>query len=121
VISDEEVGKLELSRQPYDKRVAGIVSGANGVQPGLRLRQDGAEHVDGKDGKDVALTGRVWCLCDATEREIEPGDLLTTSATPGHAMVAESPDKATGAVLGKAMSRLAKGSRGHVLVLVSLQ
>ena len=36
-------------------------------------------------------------------------------------MAVRGHDAATGAILGKAMSSLAKGERGHVLVLVSLQ
>ena len=50
-----------------------------------------------------------------------PGDLLTTSDTPGHAMKVTDPDRACGAILGKAMGRLARGEKGHVLVLVTLQ
>jgi hypothetical protein len=46
--------------------------------------------------------------------------LLTTSATPGHAMKVSNHAKAQGAILGKAMSGLEKG-RGMVLVLVTLQ
>jgi len=51
---------------------------------------------------------------------IVPGDLLTTAATPGHAMRVTDPTKASGAILGKAMTGLSEG-RGLVLVLVSLQ
>jgi len=49
-----------------------------------------------------------------------PGDLLTTSDTPGHAMRATDRTRAYGATIGKAMSSL-KDGRGLVLVLVSLQ
>ena len=48
------------------------------------------------------------------------GDLLTTSATPGHAMKVADHGKAQGAILGKAMTVLAEG-QGMVLVLVTLQ
>lgn len=116
VIDPERPGKLRLATEPYDTKVAGVVSGAGGVQPGIALRQDGA--LDG--GQNVALTGRVYVLADAAFGAIQPGDLLTTSATPGHAMKAADPRRATGAVLGKAMTPLAEG-RGLVLVLVSLQ
>jgi len=37
VIDEENPGQLKLSQQAYDTRVAGIISGANGVQPGLTL------------------------------------------------------------------------------------
>ena len=51
---------------------------------------------------------------------MEPGDLLTTAATAGHAMKVTDDLAARGAILGKAMTALHEG-RGLVLVLVSLQ
>ncbi len=69
----------------------------------------------------MALSGRVWVYCDASETAIELGDLLTTSATPGHAMAVRDFSRSPGATLGKAMTRLAKGESGLVLVLVNLQ
>ena len=41
--------------------------------------------------------------------------------TPGHAMKVTDSTRAPGAIIGKAMSRLTKGDRGLVLVLVNLQ
>lgn len=110
-------GRLRVADQAYDQGVVGCVSGANDLQPGLVMHQEGAS---AEAGIPVALTGRVYCLADASYGEIRPGDLLTTSGTPGHAMRASDPNLATGAVLGKAMSGMAEG-RGWVLVLVSLQ
>jgi hypothetical protein len=71
-------------------------------------------------GQNVALSGRVYAFADASEAPIKPGDLLTTSNTPGHCMTAVDHIRSQGAVLGKAMSSLEKG-KGMVLVLVSLQ
>lgn len=117
-IDADRPGDLRLSDRVYDAAVAGIISGAGGVRPGMTLTQTGTE-ADGKH--PVALTGRVWCYVDADANgAVIPGDLLTTSATPGHAMRAEPGTRAQGAVLGKAMSALPSG-RGLVLVLVSLQ
>ena len=116
VIDEENPGRLKMSHEPYDTRVAGIISGANGVQPGLALHQQGK--IEG--GQNVALTGRVYALADATAGAIKPGDLLTTSGTPGHVMRASDSDRRSGAVLGKAMTGL-KDGKGLVLVLVSLQ
>jgi hypothetical protein len=110
-------GKLAVSRRAYDRSVAGIISGAGGIRPGLVMGQQGSI-ADGK--QPVALTGRVWAYCDATQHPIKPGDLLTTSTTPGHAMRVINYRKAQGAIIGKAMTAL-KGGRGLVLVLVSLQ
>lgn len=117
VIGEEPTGELRRSEQAYDTRVAGIVSGANGVNTGLSLSQPG---VNDTGGQRVALTGRVYCLADARFGAIRPGDLLTTSGTPGHAMKVSDHGRAQGAVLGKAMSALDEGT-GYVLVLVTLQ
>jgi len=116
VIDDQHAGQLKLSDRAYDTRVAGIVSGANGINPGLSLHQDGAL----QDGQNVALSGRVYVLADAGSGPIVPGDLLTTSDTPGHAMKVTDHAKAQGAILGKAMTGLQDG-KGLVLVLVTLQ
>jgi hypothetical protein len=117
VIDPDSPGNLKVSAAAYDRRVAGIVSGAGAVRPGLIMSQEGSA----ADGKfPVALTGRVYCLADASNGPIEPGDLLTTSGMPGHAMKVTDHARAQGAVLGKAMTSLKEGT-GLVLVLVSLQ
>jgi hypothetical protein len=116
-IDPENPGKLKISSKEYDPCVAGIRSGASNIKPGLILRQKDTE----ADGDQlVALSGRVYCLVDATQRAVKPGDLLTTSATPGYAMKVNNFKKAQGAIIGKAMSALPSG-KGLVLVLVTLQ
>ncbi len=117
IIDPKHPGQLKVASRPYDRCVAGVISGAGGLQPGLSMGQPGSI-ADGKH--QVALTGRVYCRCDAKYGAIEPGDQLTTSATPGHAMKVTDRASAQGAIIGKAMSKLDKG-RGLVLVLVSLQ
>lgn len=116
VIDDANPGKLRPSTHAYDKKVAGIVSGAHGIEPGISLYQEGM--LEG--GQNVALSGRVYVLADASSGEITPGDLLTTSTTPGHAMKVSDDTRSQGAILGKAMSAL-KDGQGMVLVLVTLQ
>jgi hypothetical protein len=116
IIDDQNPGHLKLSSEAYDKRVAGVVSGANGIKPGISLHQEGA--IDG--GENVALSGRVYVQADTALGAIKPGDLLTTSATPGHAMKVTDHARAQGAILGKAMGQLKQG-KGMVLVLVTLQ
>jgi hypothetical protein len=66
------------------------------------------------------LLGKVYCKVDAGRGAIEIGDLLTTSPTPGHAMKADDPLKAFGAMLGKALGPLAEG-RGLIPILIALQ
>jgi hypothetical protein len=116
VIDEAHPGELKLSTSAYDMHVAGIVSGANGINPGIALQQEGMM----EGGQNVALTGRVYVLADATHGPIQPGDLLTTSDTPGHAMKVSDHARAQGAILGKAMTTLSEG-KGMVLVLVTLQ
>ncbi|MBX3382947.1 MAG: hypothetical protein KF864_05500 [Phycisphaeraceae bacterium] len=119
VIDPDSAGNLRISCSEYDTKVAGIISGANGLSPGMLMRDINNPLASG--AHPVAMTGRVWCFADATEHEIRPGDRLTTSGTPGHAMRAADDARAPGAVIGKAMTPLAQGERGLVLVLVNLQ
>ena len=116
IIDEQNPGQLRLSDTPYDTHVAGVVSGANGINPGIQMHQQGLM----EGGKNVALTGRVYVQADASNGAIKPGDLLTTSSTPGYAMKVTDHARAAGAILGKAMTGLNNG-RGMVLVLVTLQ
>jgi hypothetical protein len=114
-IDPDVAGQLRVADAAYDRRVAGVVSGAGGLSPGVLLTQEDA------DGMPVALSGRVHVWADADKNgPITPGDLLTTSTNPGHAMRASDPLRSQGAILGKAMTALDAG-RGLVLVLVALQ
>jgi hypothetical protein len=116
VVVINEEGRLEASRLPYDRTVAGVVSGAGECRPALLL--------DKKPGHQerlpVALVGRVYCRVDARHAAIQVGDLLTTSSTLGHAMKATDPTRAFGSVLGKALRPLVTGT-GLIPVLVALQ
>jgi hypothetical protein len=116
-IDPDNPGHLRPSDQPYDARVAGVVSGAGDVQPGLTLYQEGVIEGDAV----VAIAGRVYVRAEALSAPIQPGDLLTTSGiAAGHAMKASDRERAYGAVIGKAMTGLSEG-KGLVLVLVNLQ
>ena len=110
-------GGLVVSHGAYDRTVAGVISGAGGVRPGMLMGQE-ASAADGDT--PVALTGRVWTWCDASTGPIVPGDLLTSSDQPGRAMKVTDYPRAQGAIIGKAMTSLEHGE-GLVLVLVSLQ
>ncbi|MCI0694312.1 hypothetical protein L0337_20175 [candidate division KSB1 bacterium] len=116
IIDEDNPGQLKLSHQAYDKGVAGVISGAGGINPGLTLTQEGVM----EGGQNVALSGRVYALATAANGPIKPGDLLTTSDVAGHAMKATDVTRSHGAVIGKAMSVLENGE-GLVLVLVNLQ
>jgi hypothetical protein len=100
VIDEDHPGELRASRVAYDHHVAGVVSGAGGIAPGLKLGQEGAMN----GGTPVAMSGRVYVRCSAEKGVIHPGDLLTTAGTAGCAMRARDAERSQGAVLGKAMS-----------------
>jgi hypothetical protein len=108
--------KVRVSDRSYDRRVAGVVSGAGSYKPGIildRQRSVGAR-------VPIAVIGKVFCKVDAQYGAIEVGDLLTSSPTPGHAMRIHDPTLAFGAVIGKALDALRTGS-GLMPLLVALQ
>ncbi len=113
VISED--GALRPSDRSYDRRVAGVVSGAGAFRPGIVL--DKRANDEGRT--TIALVGKVYCKVDADSAPISVGDLLTTSATSGHAMKAVDPMKAFGAVIGKALGNLDEGF-GLIPILVAM-
>jgi len=96
----------------YDRMTIGVISGAGGVTHGMMLSQEGV--LDGN--VSFAIAGRVKVKVTG---KVHPGDLLTTSDVPGHAMAAKNRRKRDGAVIGKALS--APDSEGLVLMLVMMQ
>jgi len=100
-ISPDKPGEMELSSAPYQRTVAGIISGAGDRRVGLQLGN--AEEVKRGELTPVALTGQVWCKVDTSLAGIAPGDMLTTSAVPGHAMKVLDYANAQGAIIGKAL------------------
>jgi hypothetical protein len=111
-----EEGSLCQSTEAYDKKVAGVVSGAGDLKPGLILDKQ----PESTNRMPIALMGKVYCKVDAQYTPVEVGDLLTTSPTPGHAMKATDPLKAFGTIIGKALRPLAAG-KGLIPILVALQ
>ena len=111
-----DAGKLAASASAYDKRVAGVVSGAGTYKPAIVLDKRDT----GVLRQPIALLGKVFCKVDAQFGPIEIGDLLTTSPTSGHAMKTIDPFKAFGAVIGKALRPLTEG-QGLIPILIALQ
>jgi hypothetical protein len=109
-------GSLSASQRAYDKRVAGVISGAGDYRPGIVLDQRETK----SNRQPIALLGKVFCKVDAQFGSIEIGDLLTTSPTPGHAMKTSNPFEAFGAVIGKALKPLSSG-QGLIPILITLQ
>jgi hypothetical protein len=108
VISPND-GRMQRCSRGSDTRVCGVLAGLEG---------DLAEETCRRG--EVACVGVTRCRVDAEYGAIHPGDLLTTSRTPGHAMRVSDPAKVVGAVLGKALEPLRRG-RGFLQILVSLR
>jgi len=112
----DQDGALRQSDRAYDKRVAGVISGAGNFKPGIVLDKQNSSN----NRMPIALLGKVYCKVDAQYGAVEMGDLLTTSPTPGYAMKAGDPLKAFGCVIGKALRPLSEGE-GLIPILVALQ
>ncbi|MEN8201526.1 MAG: hypothetical protein ABFS28_02955 [Bacteroidota bacterium] len=133
---DESVIK---SQQAYQTSVLGVVTTDPHMVMGMDLviNEETGEPIPGVSATRLALTGRVPVKITEENGPIEPGDLLTTSSTPGHAMkwtlkdVNEAKDFAElksllaenerrrNAIIGKAVSSSSSGD-GTVMVLISL-
>jgi hypothetical protein len=94
---------------PLEKLAAPVTDELNAAQVGA-----------GQLGKMVTLGAYAYCKVDADIASIEAGDLLTTSPTRGHAQKVTEPEKAVGAIIGKALGSL-KSGKGKIPVLVLLQ
>jgi hypothetical protein len=108
-------GALSESQNAYDKRVAGVISGAGDYKPGIVLDKQNSD----RNRQPLALLGKVFCKVDAQYGAIEVGDLLTTSPTPGHAMKATDQLQAFGAVIGKALRPLGEGQELIPILIAS--
>jgi hypothetical protein len=96
IVVIDDGGKLRQSYSAYDKRVAGVISGAREYKPAIVL----GRRASSEGPVFVALIGKV----DADPAPIAIGDLLTTSGRRGFAMKAAEPAPAFGAVFGKALN-----------------
>ncbi|MFN0136711.1 MAG: hypothetical protein ACKVS9_11425 [Phycisphaerae bacterium] len=116
-IDPDRPGQMQVSREAYNSRVAGVISGANELSAGVVLGDE-----PGSDRNlPIALSGRVWVKCDTSLQGVKAGVMMTTSDRRGYAMSVVDREKAAGAIIGKAMTELAQGQEGMVLVLVNLQ
>jgi len=134
VIDTDRPGVMRLAGQMSDTGVFGVVAADPGVAlgtepPALSPAEDRDHVVMQQGGLDpdsatalvevpVAVSGVALCKVDAGYGSIRPGELLTTSSTPGHAMRATEP--MPGTILGKALEPLETGT-GLIRVLVMLR
>ncbi len=108
-----EDNKLAKSFGPYNPNVIGVVS--NNYND---FTSTGHNRVDSQDHPlPVALSGRVPVKVTDEGGPITPGDLLTTSSTPGFAMKA---DARRGSTLGKALTSFTGPGEGEVLAFIQL-
>ena len=117
VMALSATGSLVPTVAPYEKKVVGVVAGAGSYRPGIIMdKQESTDLLR----QPIALVGKAFCKVDASYGAIEIGDLLTSSATHGHAMHASDPTRAFGSVIGKAMAPLSAGL-GLIPILIALQ
>jgi len=107
VFDETQQGRIRLATTPYDKKVAGVISGAGKYFAGVCLLQEELA----KGALPVAQSGSVEVLAVGP---VEVGGLLTSSWEPGYAMAAKNRRKRQGAVIGKAVTALKAGERGLV-------
>jgi len=115
-IDPDNPGALSIAHQARDRKVVGVISGANGIEAGMMMGQKGTIAYG---EYPVAIAGRVYVLVDESKGKITPGDFLTSSDVPGYAMRVKKPRKADGAILGKALT--SPDENDFVLILVHLQ
>jgi hypothetical protein len=116
VVVLNQQGQVRPGVEAYDKKVAGVVSGAGNFRPAIVLDKQRLQ----PGYLPIALIGKVCCKVDARYSPIEVGDLLTTSPTTGHAMKAVDPLKSFGSVIGKALRPLLDG-QGVIPILIAMQ
>ncbi len=112
VVALDVNGRLMRSSKERQASVVGVVSTKPGYQSDLW------EYVDRSEKVPLAVSGIVPVKASAVNGPIRPGDMLTPSAVPGHAM--RSRKVVPGTIVGKAMESLESGE-GTVLMLVMLR
>jgi len=142
VVVADPSGKISVikSSKTYQSSVLGIVSTEPMLTMGTDLiidRSTGDALPDAKPATRLALAGRVPVKVTNENGTIIPGDMLTSSSTPGYAMkwslldvtmakdfeemksiVAEN-DRRRNAIIGKALESH-NGGKGKIMVLITL-
>lgn len=95
VVDDQNDNSAKIATKPYDQSVLGIIS----TKPSLTIT-GGI-----KEGKLLAIAGRVPTKVSNINGAIHRGDLLTTSSLPGYAMKTAAPGPIVGKALGECDER----------------
>ncbi len=131
VIDDQADVQVKIAKDAYSTKVAGVYA----VKPAV-LANAPSNVIAGPNDVPLAINGIVLCKVSAENGPIHRGDLLVTSATPGHAMRAwktkdncnkgkdkdnkDKDDLPEGVVIGKAMQELPKGT-GVIMILLNVR
>ncbi|HEY2987634.1 MAG TPA: hypothetical protein VGL11_07900 [Candidatus Binatia bacterium] len=115
LVINPETGKLRRSSGAYSTEIAGVYSAKPGFLGGRSIEDESTAQT-----VPVALIGIVPTKASAENGAIRPGDLLTSSNTPGHAMKCTEKLQCFGATIGKALEPLDSGT-GLIKVLVTLR
>ncbi len=113
VMGDTGEMRVALAEVQSSPTVIGVYANSAGFLGGQSVVTNEAA-----SGIAVTIMGIVPVKVSAENGSIQPGDLLVTSSTPGHAMRADNPKPGT--ILGKALEPLDEGT-GIILVLLLLQ
>ncbi len=115
IVADPNSDRYIPCSAAYQKSVVGVVSPDDDGKYGEEVLAVilGAAASPDKDGKRL----EVRVKADARFGAIKRGDLLTTSTTVGHAMLASEPK--IGTIVGKALESLPNG-QGEIKVMVTL-
>ena len=116
------IAEVTLADSDNDPLVIGLVAQeATPAADEPDNRSDPADSTSIPDGGElfvVTLGTFAHCKVDATQAPIAIGDLLTSSANPGHARKATDPK--IGSIIGKALEPLKEGT-GYIAVFVNIQ
>jgi hypothetical protein len=142
VIADEKNKESVVkSAKAYQTSVLGVISTKPFIVMGTEILVDkkSSKTSDGGTATQLALNGRVPVNVSGENGPIVPGDILTTSSIPGHAMkwtlldvntakdfdelkkILSENEKRRNAIIGKAVESFSGSGTGKIMVLISLQ
>ena len=112
IVVINENGDYERSTIPNDPMIVGAESAERGR---FRLKEGSQERAEGQ--RQVGIVGHIIVNVSAENGSIHPGDPLTTSSTPGHAMKATEP----GVIVGRALEVFdgSQGETGKIEVIIN--
>ena len=108
--------QVTKSSEPYSHLVVGVYA----TKPGVLLTEEDVD-ADLAGKVPLGVVGVIPTKVSGENGSIAIGDLLVTSATPGHAMKASRESVRTGMVIGKALQSFDGTGTGVIKVLVNVK